>query len=174
MQAHPKIEFPPHPNSTWYRPKASQMPVLITHALILPMLFQSGFVYFWSTITPYLISHTYSCYSDFIIFFCVFMGLCLFPLTGGVGERENIAHQSLGLGWLEQVWSEGGVLWTQRPAAFSLGQGYGSNEGNCLLFIFLPRLVCFIAEKQLSWHKQYTQSFRHVLWMFPFSLSRCE
>jgi len=34
MQAHPKIASPPQPNSTWYRPNASQRPELITHPLI--------------------------------------------------------------------------------------------------------------------------------------------
>lgn len=36
-----------------------------------PILFQSGFVCFSSTITPHLISHTYRCYYDF--FFAVFL-----------------------------------------------------------------------------------------------------
>lgn len=126
---------------------------------------KSGFVCFcyFSSITAFHFSY--------LAIRCVFICFWLFPLTGWARKRENVAHQSLGLGWLEQVWSERSVFWTQRPAAFSFGQGYGSNEGNCLLFVFLSRLVCFITEKQLSWRKQYTQSFRHVLQMFPF-LSR--
>lgn len=39
---------------------------------------------------------------------------------------------------------------------------------------FFSRLVCFITEKQLSWRKHYTQSFRRVLRTLPVFLSRCE
>lgn len=36
------------------------------------IVLQSGFVSFWSTITPYLISHTCSCYCDIILILSVF------------------------------------------------------------------------------------------------------